>query len=121
MKAAAALALLALTGCASAPHESGHADAFLVPPQYDRVLLTFRWIQEGELYAKGMNAGATGSIPTQALSSGFPVAAVWTVKPKGFGDLVNVCGLGHEVLHALGARHEQLPVYPALYAIGAQR
>lgn len=109
-----ALALLALTGCAGLEHEAGHG-AFLVPPQFDRVLITFRWIKDGEQRERGMNAYAMGSIPTQATSSGFPVAAVWAVKPSGFGDMHNVCTLGHEVLHALGAKHFQAP---ALYAVG---
>jgi hypothetical protein len=103
--------LLLLAGCAST------GEPFLVGPQIDRVLLTVRWIEPGQ--ACGGRAEACASIPQPILmqTMSTPVAAVWAVKPSGFDDTRNVCTLGHEILHALGARHHQ----PALYAVGGTR
>jgi hypothetical protein len=66
--------------------------------------LTVKWLQPGERCG---NAEACGSIPT----ANGAYATIRAPKPKGWGDERAVCQLGHELLHTLGARHPQAPIY----------
>lgn len=88
----ALLALVLLSGCAAQP--------FSQPPLYSEVLVKVHWNQSGP--CEGRVDGCS-TIPAPGIHQ--PRAQIWTLYPTGFEDLSAVCTLGHEFLHALGARH----------------
>jgi hypothetical protein len=104
----AAVLALALTGCANLP-----SDPFLVPPTSQRVMLNVEWSTPEEIAKRcGPNALACATHG----GANIPASTIWMQKPRGWADPL-VCTAGHELMHALGARHPRDAIYPNLAAL----
>lgn len=93
-----ALALLALTGCATVDTD------FIVPPHLNHVNVKVMWLQPGE----GPQKCGPGRVACAVIGQkDGAYVAMWAEKPTGFNDRVRVETIGHEFLHLYGARHAQ--------------
>lgn len=92
----ALLLALACSGCTSTP--------YLVEPKLAQVTVNVRWSTPEQIKALcGFDRLACATYGSDQLH----YVAMWVVKPAGFDDHENVCALGHELLHNLGAEHRQ--------------
>lgn len=117
MRVALLLAAL-LSGCATLPDDDA---PFHVPPTAKRVLLSVEWSTPEEIRQR---CGPTALACATHGGPNIPAATIWMERPRGWTDW-RVCSAGHELMHALGARHPQHAAYPVLTptltAIGATR
>lgn len=89
----AALVSVLLAGCTSLP--------FVTPPQLESVTVAVRWSSIDEI---ALHCGIESIACATVGSTATPYSVIWAQRPDSFDD-PRVCDLGHEFLHALGARH----------------
>lgn len=83
-----------LVGCATFDQE------ITVQPQIDTVIATVVWVDAEGIRKVCDNGAACATVATPER----PYSTIWAQRPESFSDR-RTCQIGHEFLHALGARH----------------
>lgn len=94
-----ALVISLLAGC------EAFEQPYKQPPQVSQVVVTVVWTDKEtiERQCGNKHAYACATVATAAQ----PFSTIYAIKPRSFTHAPLVEALGHELLHSLGATHEQ--------------
>lgn len=95
----AALIFATLDGCG----ESIFDQKFATQPTLDSVQITVVWVTPDRIHGTCGNEHAYACATVGTFDN--PRSTIYAIRPNSFSDTVRVEALGHELLHALGARH----------------
>lgn len=95
----AGMIFVSLSGCGDGPFDQKYS----APPAINQVALTVVWVDAAKIaeVCKNQHAYACATIG----SAQNPASTIYAMEPRSFSDNVRVEALGHELLHALGAKH----------------
>jgi hypothetical protein len=78
------------------------AQSFDSQPQLTEVTVSIAWSSNAQIWDR---CGPYKLACATVGKPNVPYSRIWAEKPAGKRDTRNVCALGHEFLHSLGANH----------------